>query len=157
MRNPIYVLYSISACMLFLQCFFYVYIYIYMTEHCHFLCRLFTTILYLAFLGLVVVLLIGVFTAQAVSSYSEVQEIADQMANYSSARLLTQTASMLPMWFSSWICMVNSVLIITTQLDSISAWYGRAITDPTTIWCLCSVCHCHSTHIWLLNVSMLIR
>lgn len=71
--------------------------------------RLFTAVLYLAFIGIVLLLLVSVFIAQAVSSYGRVQGIAGQMANYSSARLLTQTSSMLPMWISSFICGVNSV------------------------------------------------
>ena len=69
--------------------------------------RLFTAVVYLAFLGLVVLLLVSVFIAQATASYNSVQAIADQMANYSSARLLTQTSSMLPMLLFSQI-MFNS-------------------------------------------------
>ena len=73
------------------------------------LCRLFTTVLYLTFLGLVVLLLVSVFIAQATGSYRNVKDIADQMANYSSARLLTQTSSMLPIWLFCTI-MVNVLI-----------------------------------------------
>lgn len=59
--------------------------------------RMFTAVVYLTFLGLVVLLLVSVFIAQASGSYNNVKDIADQMANFSSARLLTQTSSMLPM------------------------------------------------------------
>ena len=62
-------------------------------------CRLFTAVIYLAFLGLVVLLLGSVFVAQATSTYKRVHDFSDQMANYSSARMLTQTSTMLPMWF----------------------------------------------------------
>ena len=65
---------------------------------------------YLAFLGLVVLLLVSVFVAQANGSYNSVQSIADQMANYSSARLLTQTSTMLPIWLCC-LFMVNILLI----------------------------------------------
>ncbi len=54
--------------------------------------------MYLAFLGLVVLLLVSVFIAQANGCYNNVNDIADQMANYSCARLLTQTSTMLPEW-----------------------------------------------------------
>ena len=54
--------------------------------------------MYLAFLGLVVLLLVSVFIAQANGCYNNVKDIADQMANYSCARLLTQTSTMLPEW-----------------------------------------------------------
>ena len=67
---------------------------------------------YLAFLGLVVLLLVSVFVAQANGSYNSVQSIADQMANYSSARLLTQTSTMLPIWLCC-LFMVNILLINT--------------------------------------------
>ena len=63
------------------------------------MCRLFTAVVYLAFLGLVVLLLVSVFVAQATSTYKRVHCFVDEMANYSSARLLTQTSTMLPMWF----------------------------------------------------------
>ena len=63
--------------------------------------RLFTAVIYLAFVGIVVLLLVSVFIAQANRSYGKVQGIAGQMANYSSARLLTQTSFMLPMLFFS--------------------------------------------------------
>ena len=63
------------------------------------MCRLFTAVVYLAFLGLVVLLLVSVFVAQATSTYKRVHGFADQMANYSSARMLTQTSTMLLMRF----------------------------------------------------------
>ena len=91
-----------------------------MTVHLISFFRLFTTILYLAFLGLVVLLLVSVFIAQANSSYDHVQGIARQMANYSSARLLTQTASLLLMLIPFLIYKVNSVLIIDTMYSYIA-------------------------------------
>lgn len=68
--------------------------------------RLFTATIYLAFLGLVVLLLVSVLVAQATDTYNSVHGIADQMANYSSARLLTQTSSMLLLWLC-YFFMVN--------------------------------------------------
>ena len=69
--------------------------------------------MYLAFLGLVVLLLVSVFIAQATGCYKNVKDIADQMANYSCARLLTQTSTMLPVWLFNAIAvsipMCNSV------------------------------------------------
>ena len=73
-------------------------------------CRLFTAVIYLVFLGLVVLLLVSVFVAQATSTYKRVHDFSDQMANYSSARMLTQTSTMLPMWFCS-LFMVSIDLI----------------------------------------------
>ena len=59
--------------------------------------------MYLAFFGLVVLLLVSVFIAQITASYNSVQAIAGDIANYSSARLLTQTSSMLPMLLLNFI------------------------------------------------------
>ena len=65
--------------------------------------RLFAGVVYLSFLGIVVLLLVIVFIAQATASYNGVQGIADQRANYASARLLTQTSSTLPILLISYI------------------------------------------------------
>ena len=84
--------------------------------------------MYLAFLGLVVLLLVSVFIAQANGCYKNVKDIADQMANYSRARLLTQTSTMLPVWLFNAIavnilicdsvhCTINMYLYIYIYID----------------------------------------
>ena len=69
--------------------------------------------MYLAFLGLVVLLLVSVFIAQATGCYKNVKDIADQMANYSCARLLTQTSTMLPE------CLFNAITVSSPMCNSV--------------------------------------
>ena len=73
--------------------------------------------MYLAFLGLVVLLLVSVFIAQANGCYNDVKDIADQMANYSCARLLTQTSTMLPVWLFNAIAVnIYSYISVIIQI-----------------------------------------
>ena len=81
--------------------------------------------MYLAFLGLVVLLLVSVFIAQANGCYKNVKDIADQMANYSRARLLTQTSTMLPVWFCClFMCLFNAITVNILICDSV---HGKLI------------------------------
>ena len=95
--------------------YIYIYINIYYTKwQCfHSLHRIFTAVMYLAFLGLVVLLLVSVFIAQANGCYNNVKDIADQMANYSCARLLTQTSTMLPVW------VFNAITVSSLMCNSV--------------------------------------
>ena len=98
--------------------------------------RLFTATVYLAFLGLVVLLLVSVLVAQATDTYNSVHGIADQMANYSSARLLTQTSSILPMW----LCCFFMVNIYSDQftyvLVSCFLFYNDCIVYYSILHCI---------------------
>ena len=81
--------------------------------------------MYLAFLGLVVLLLVSVFIAQATGCYNDVKDIADQMANYSCARLLTQTSTMLPVWLFNAIAVNIYILICDYPIMCAATVYIR--------------------------------
>ena len=84
--------------------------------------------MYLAFLGLVVLVLVSVFIAQANGCYNDVKDIADQMANYSCARLLTQTSTMLPVWLFNAIG-VNIYILICDYSKNVCCYISVYIDE----------------------------